>query len=284
VTHDEKTWRSADGLTLYYRDFASEAGDATPIVCLPGLTRNSRDFIKLATHLSQTRRVICPDLRGRGFSDRDPNYLNYRPPTYVNDIFVLLERKRLSRIIVIGTSLGGLMAMIMAALKPDLLAGVILNDVGPEIAPQGLERILQYVGRQPPVASWDEAVAQAKETYGATLPGMSDAAWAAFARRGYREDETGRIRLDFDPGIGEAAREAGATLDDPWALFAALKPIPTLALRGAISDILSTDTFSRMAEIRPDLMRATIPHRGHVPLLDERESLAAIDEFLSRIP
>ncbi|MEL7030068.1 MAG: alpha/beta hydrolase, partial [Pseudomonadota bacterium] len=216
--------------------------------------------------------------------DWDPEYLRYTPPTYVDDVIGLLSAEGIERVMVVGTSLGGLMAMIIAAKAPGLLAGAVLNDIGPELAPEGLARLLQHVGRRPNVASWEAAISQAKEAYSDGLPGLSESEWEALTRRSYRAFGPEDIRLDFDPKIGDAAREAGAALVDPWELFGALKTTPTLALRGEISDILSKETFEKMGEVVPDLIRVTVPRRGHVPLLDEPESLFAIEGFLAAQP
>ena len=250
------------------------------MLCLPGLTRNCRDFETVAPRIQRSRRVLCADLRGRGRSQHDPNWQNYHPGTYVADVAGLLADAGVTRVVVLGTSLGGLIAMIMAATMPQVLAGVILNDVGPEIAPEGLARISSYVGKSAPVSSWAEAVAQVRATYGLAWPGATDEDWLAFARRGYREVD-GVPRLDMDPMIGEAVRAApGGAAPDLWPLFASLGPVPVLALRGALSDVLSQQTFDRMAREKPDLERITIPGRGHPPMLDEPESVAAIEAFL----
>lgn len=280
--HLTGTWHSEDGLELFYRDFGAPDASGTPILCLPGLTRNSRDFVPLARRLAGRHRVLCPDLRGRGFSATDPDWRNYQPPTYVADTWRLLDTLGLDQVIVVGTSLGGLMAMIMAAQQPGRLAGVVLNDIGPEIAPEGLARIRGYAGRLPPVADWAAATAQIREIYRIALPDLDEQAWLEYARRSYREDAEGRPRLDYDPAIGRAVQEVSGEAPDPWPLFRALV-MPTLALRGELSDILSESTLARMQREKPDLRVAVIPGRGHVPLLDEAESLAAIDSFLATL-
>ena len=165
-------YTSADGFELFYREFGP-GRVGTPVICLPGLTRNSRDFEDLATHLSDRRRVITPDLRGRGYSAYDPDWRNYHPGTYVRDVVRLLDELGIARVIVIGTSLGGLIAMGMAKFCGPRLAGVVLNDIGPDIHPVGIERIRKYTGRIPPVTSWEDAVAQTREIYGAWLPGLT---------------------------------------------------------------------------------------------------------------
>jgi pimeloyl-ACP methyl ester carboxylesterase len=170
----EKTFRSRDGLQLCYRDYRGDPNRA-PVLCLHGLTRNCRDFEKLAQRIAPTRRVITPDIRGRGRSQHDPNWLNYHPGVYVDDVWTLLREAFLERVVVIGTSLGGLIAMLMAATRPQSLAGVVLNDVGPELDPVGVARIQSYVGRLPPAKNWQDAVGQMKLMFAAALPDYSDA-------------------------------------------------------------------------------------------------------------
>lgn len=283
VTIDKTaTYRSSDGLDLFYRDYGDHASPGVPVICIPGLTRNSRDFDALAQRLSADRRVICPDLRGRGYSARDPNYVNYAPGTYVRDVLTLLDHLGIDRVVSIGTSLGGIITMVIAGARPGLLAGAVLNDIGPVVGP-GIARIQSYTGKAEPVATWDEAVAQAKLVYGPALPDLTDAEWLAFARRGYREDEDGVPRLDYDPRIGDAIREAPAPAGDPWPLFLRLKDTPTVAIRGALSDILEQEPFEDMGRRKPDTVLVTVPNRGHVPLLDEPEAAAAIDALLARV-
>lgn len=275
----ERRYRSRDGLQLFYREYAGPGGDLPPVLCLPGLTRNSRDFEIVAPRLARHRRVLCADLRGRGRSDHDPHWRNYQPAVYVDDLLLLLQVAGVERFALLGTSLGGLLSMGIASLHPARVAGVALNDIGPEVQVEGRERIARYVGRNAPVSSWDEAVDQVRAIYGFALPGLTDEQWRAHARRSYTEVD-GVPRLDADPMIGEAVREAGrGETPDLWPVFRALRGIPVLAIRGETSDILSVETFDRMAEEKPDLQRANVPNRGHTPLLDEPESLAALDAF-----
>jgi pimeloyl-ACP methyl ester carboxylesterase len=279
----DRYFKSADGLRLYYRDYPAEAPGRTPVLCLPGLTRNSRDFESIALRIRQSRRVLCADLRGRGLSQHDPDWKNYHPGTYVGDIALLLKDAGVPKVIILGTSLGGILAMVVAATTPQVLAGVVLNDVGPEVAAEGLKRISTYVGKSAPVGSWDEAAAQARSTYGLAWPDATDADWIGFAKRSYTEVD-GVPRLAMDPMIGEAVRAAPAgAAPDLWPVFGALKTIPTLALRGALSDVLSEGTFDRMAREKPDLVRVTVAQRGHPPMLDEPDSVAAIESFLARL-
>jgi len=276
-------YQSTDGLNLFYRDFGGQQ-DGTPVICLPGLTRNSRDFADLANALSDRRRVITVDFRGRGFSDYDVTWQNYHPGTYVNDVWTLLDILDIPRIIIVGTSLGGLCAMAMAAQHGERLAGVVMNDIGPEIGPEGLARIQEYTGRMPPVASWEEAAQQTKEIYGQWLPDLSDDGYKKLAWRGYRENDDGVPQLDIDVNIGRAVREVGPQKGDPWVLFDSLKYIPTTLLWGELSDILTKDIVDKMTAHKPDLEVVPVPNRGHVPLLDEPECVAAIDALLARVP
>ena len=279
----EQRWVSADGLMLYSRVY-EEAGRAAPaVLCLPGLTRNSRDFEMLAPHLAVRYRVICPDLRGRGFSQRDPQWRNYHPGTYLQDIRRLMELHGLSRVAVIGTSLGGLLAMLLAATEPRAVAGVVLNDIGPEADPRGIERIRGYTGKLPPVRSWDEAIAQFREVNGAAWPDLSAEEWSVVTRRSYREDLSGTPVFDSDPMIGEAIRAAQAVPEGLWPVFAQIKAVPMLVIRGALSDILSSAILARMQREKPGLETLTVERRGHAPLLEEPQVVPVIDRFLARL-
>ena len=278
----EYRWTSDDGLALYSRVYDSAPG-AKAVLCLHGLTRNSRDFEALAPHLAGRYRVICPDLRGRGFSARDPNWRNYHPGIYLGDLQRLLDRLESSRVAIIGTSLGGLLAMLLAASLPARVAGIVVNDIGPEADPRGIERIRSYAGKLPPVRTWDEAVAQYREINGLAWPGLSEAQWSTVTRRSYREDASGVPVLDSDPMIGEAIRSATAVPEGLWPVFARLAAMPMLVIRGERSDILSATILERMQRGKPDLSSLTVAGRGHAPLLDEPGVVPAIDDFLARL-
>jgi pimeloyl-ACP methyl ester carboxylesterase len=286
AAYEEKRFRSRDGLSLYFRDYAGRDGagpcERVPVLCLHGLTRNCKDFESLATHLAARRRVITPDQRGRGASQYDSTWTNYHPGVYVEDMWTLLSELALERVIVVGTSMGGLMAMLMAATRPQAVAAIVLNDVGPEIDPAGAARIQSYVGRLPPVRNWNDAAAQMRTTFGTALPDYTEQQWQQFARLSFVEGEDGVPRLAADPKIGDAVRTLpvppGATAAI-WMAFRSLAA-PMLAIRGEHSDILSADTFDRMQREVPSLTRVTVPNRGHPPQLDEPESLAAIDRFI----
>ena len=276
-------WDAADGLELYSRVYDADPAGALSVLCLPGLTRNSRDFEALAPHLARRYRVVCPDLRGRGLSARDPQWRNYHPGIYIGDIERLMDVLELQRVAIIGTSLGGLLAMLLAAALPRRVVGIVVNDIGPEADPHGIERVRSYAGKLPPVRTWEEAIAQHRRVNGEAWPGLTDGQWAVLTRRCYREDTSGLPVFDYDPRIGELIRAAPAVPTDLWSVFARLSAMPMLVIRGELSDILSPSILERMQREKPDLESLTVPGRGHAPLLDEPEEIAAIDRFLERL-
>ena len=282
MTAAEYWFDSQDGVRLFSRVYAAPRADAPVVLCLHGLMRNSRDFEDLAPHLATRYRVIVPDVRGRGLSARDPNFSNYQIPVYINDLLRLAAGLGVPRASIIGTSMGGLMAMVLAARQPQLVARIVLNDVGPEVDGQGLERIRGYAGKSPPVESWGQAIAQVRGIYGGAWPGLSDERWERIARRSYRANAQGVPEADADPLIAEPLRDNKTAAPNLWPLWGALAVFPILAIRGAYSDILSQATFARRQREKPDLAVLEVANRGHVPLLDEPECLAAIDEFLPR--
>ena len=272
---------SADGLRLYYREYGSQRS-TLPVLCLPGLTRNSRDFEAVASVLNRQRRVICPDLRGRGRSDYDANWRsNYNPARYVADTFALLDAAGIERFVALGTSLGGWMTMLMAQQRPDRIAAAILNDIGPELDPDGLARVAKGAGTLERVGTIEAAIEQAKLFYEVAFPDWDESQWRAYTEITYRKTEDGAYDLNFDRNIGEATRAgvSGLTVD-PWQLWRDMLGVPTLLIHGEISDILTAGIIDKMRRVKPDLEVATIPGRGHAPLLDETESLHAITQFL----
>jgi len=279
----EHFFQSADGLRLFYALHGNDRGDerALPVLCLPGLTRNSRDFESIADWLASGYRVITPDLRGRGRSQYDANWGNYRPDVYVADAFRVLDELRVTRCAIIGTSLGGLMAMVMAAAQSQRVAGIVINDIGPELDPRGVARIRSYAGKVPMVRSWPEAVAQSREVHGHAMPDFTDRQWQEFARRAYREHDDGTIRRDVDPNISRAFGEPQSSAPDLWPVFRQLMAVPTLVIRGGLSDLFSAATLARMQVMKPDLRALIVPNRGHAPTLDEPECRHAIGEFLA---
>ena len=252
----ERTWMSGDGLSLWARDYGGAGGPARlPVICLHGLTRNSRDFEDVAPAIAATgRRVLALDVRGRGRSAYDPNPTNYNPAVYAGDVASLMGEAGIARAIFLGTSMGGLITMTLSTVRPDLIAGAILNDIGPEIATEGLTRIGSYVGSGGPAASWAEA---AERT------------------------------LDYDPAIAQAfaATPAGTPSPDLWPLFMALAiNRPMLLVRGGASDLLAEGTAARMQALAPQMRRVDIDGVGHAPTLDEPAARKAIADFLTDAP
>ncbi|MEJ7927239.1 alpha/beta hydrolase [Sphingobium sp. AN641] len=282
---EDRYWWSPDGLRLHYRDYAGGADGRPPILCLPGLTRNARDFEPLASRLSGDWRLICPDMRGRGESAQAKDPMTYVPLTYLQDISRLLADLAIQRFVVVGTSLGGLIAMLIAVTHAEWLAGVVLNDIGPTIEPAGLERIRGYVGTGSTHPSWVHAARALEAANQTVYPRYALEQWLAMAKRLYRLNSAGRVVLDYDMRIAEPLRVAGGEAGvDMWPVMAAFRAIPTLILRGELSDLMSAETADRMArEIGPQAELVTVPRVGHAPVLDEPEALAGIDRLLDRV-
>jgi pimeloyl-ACP methyl ester carboxylesterase len=271
-------YRSEDGLRLYARDYPGPERGAPVILCLPGLTRNSKDFAALAENLRATYRVICPDQRGRGRSDRDTDATRYRPDRYVQDMRALLDVLGITRAVVIGTSLGGMMALMMMVTDTGRIAAAVLNDVGPEVDPRGLARIAGYVGKTAPVGDWEAAAEQAAHTNGVAFPDYQPADWQAMARDLYVQEGTTPV-LDYDPAIALGI-STGTAAPNLWPLFEMVGTRPMLVIRGEISDILSAETLAEMMRRLPDLVTQTVARRGHAPTLGEPQAWSAIAEFL----
>jgi pimeloyl-ACP methyl ester carboxylesterase len=270
-----------DGLNLHYRDYPGSA-EMPPLLCLPGLTRNVRDFADFAQHYAPRFRVLALEFRGRGESAYDPLPARYIPLTYAGDVIELLDQLGISRAIFVGTSLGGLVTMTVAAIAPQRIAAAILNDVGPELSREGLDRIKSYVGKDVRFESWDEA-ARAIAANHPNFDGYTHADWLRMARRTARE-EAGEIRFDYDMAIAQPFNTPGPTSRvDMWPLFVALAQKPLLVVRGENSDLLSPEAAEKMAGVAPDAKFAVIPGVGHAPVLDEPEAVAAIDAFLSEL-
>jgi pimeloyl-ACP methyl ester carboxylesterase len=276
-------WWSNDGLRLHYRDYAGPA-DRPPILCLPGLTRNARDFAVLAERLAPEWRVIALDFRGRGESGYAKDPMTYVPLTYVQDVERLLAELNLSRFILFGTSLGGIVSMLLAATGPARIAGVLLNDIGPVIEQDGLARIRSFVGRAGSWPTWVHAARALGESNAAIYPNYKLEDWLAMAKRLYRLTAQGRVVPDYDKAIAEPFRLPGGEAGvDLWPALKALKSVPALIVRGENSDILSAATATEMQARLPDASLVTVSGVGHAPTLDEPEVITAIDHLLARI-
>ena len=278
-------WWSPDGLRLHYRDYAGGGDGRPPLLCLPGLTRNARDFEPLAARLAGEWRLICPDMRGRAESAYAKDAMTYVPLTYMQDISRLLADLAITRFVAVGTSLGGIITMLMAATHREWLAGALLNDVGPALEEEGLARIRTYVGVNQSHPTWVHAARALADANDDVYPGYDLQAWLAMAKRLYRLNSGGRIVLDYDMKVAEPIRAMGSEAGvDMWPVMKAFSGLPTLLLRGERSDLLGAATAQRMAaEIGPGAELVTVPGVGHAPVLDEPESVAAIDRLLARV-
>lgn len=280
------TASSADGLKIVARDWGPENSPQRPIVCLPGLTRNARDFNDLASHFSNpdgpNRRVIGVDYRGRGLSDHDPDWQNYSLPVEQLDILAVLDHAKITKADVIGTSRGGLHIMLLATAKPDILGKAVINDIGPVIELSGLQRLAATIGLKSAQVDWASAAAALRAEQHALYPDLNDAGWLQFARQIYRE-EAGAVIPDYDLKIRKTLENIGLT-EPPaalWELYAGLQALPTLALRGALSDLLSEETLREMHAHHRQLESLTIENQGHAPLLWDTPTLQAVEHFLA---
>jgi len=276
---EDRYFTVRDGLRLHYREYPGDRGKP-PLLCLHGLTRNARDWAEFAERYSPGHRVLALEFRGRGLSDYDPLPARYNPLTYAADVVELLDQQGIAQAIFVGTSLGGLVTMTIAATAPQRIAATILNDVGPDVDPEGVGRILTYVGNDRRFASWDDAANAIAANYGSSFDRYTLEDWVKMAKRNCREEE-GEICFDYDMAIAEPFKTTGPTPHvDLWPFFAALGQKPLLVVRGAKSDLLKAATAEKMQQVVPSMKLAVVPGVGHAPELNEPEAVAAIDEFL----
>ena len=281
MSFEDRHFTVKDGLKLHYRDYPG-SNERPPILCLPGLTRNSRDFAHLAERHSARFRVLALEFRGRAGSDYDPQPMRYNPLTYSGDVIELLDQLDISQAIFVGTSLGGLVTMTVGALAPQRIAATILNDIGPELKTQGLDRIRNYVGKDIRFESWQAAAETIANNVGRIPASYAQEDWVRMARRVCREDD-GAIRFDYDMAIVKPFEAAPTPTIDMWPLFATLAQKPLLVVRGELSDLLSADAAKEMQAAAPNAKFVTVPGVGHAPELDEPEAVAAIDAFLDSL-
>jgi pimeloyl-ACP methyl ester carboxylesterase len=278
---------AADGLRLYARDYGPQRADALPVICLPGLARTSEDFHDLAEALSQDpsrpRRILCLDYRGRGRSGWDQDWRNYDIKIELNDTLQVLATAGIGKAIFIGTSRGGLITMALSAVHPELIAGAVLNDVGPVFEAGGLRRIRSYVGKLPTPRSMNEAADILRQRSEAQFPGHKDEQWEKMARGTWHESEDGLV-LNYDPNLMKTLEglDLEAPLPDLWPLFETMKPFPVLAIRGSHSDLLTTETLQVMQERHPHLTAITVPEQGHAPSL-EGNLIPIIRDFVAGV-
>ena len=281
----ELVFTSRDGLRLYARHYPAlrSADGRRPVVCLPGLTRNGRDFhdfaLALASHASAARDVYTVDYRGRGHSEWDPDWKNYAVPIEMLDVIDFMTFAGLTNAAIVGTSRGGLIAMIMAAAQPRLMGCVVMNDIGPVIERKGLTRISAYVGRMPLPRTWKEAAQLVGDMSRKAFPAVADSEWEPVARQWFNE-KNGRPAPGYDPKLSHAM----SVLDKPapalWPQFEAMKRVPLLVLRGETSDILSAETVDEMQRRHPACSAYTVKGQGHAPLLRDAATIASVREFL----
>lgn len=272
-----------DGLKLHLLDH-DPGGEATPVVCLPGLTRTAMDFDALARRLARQRRVISIDYRGRGLSERDRDWTNYDPLVENADILAQLTAIGVGEAIFVGTSRGGIHAMIFSATRPAMVKGAVLNDIGPVIETKGITRIRGYVGKLPTPTSWSDASDLARRVMSAQFTALTDADWETYARLTF-EEKDGRLVARYDPALakGLEALDLNAPLPTLWPQFEGLRHVPVLALRGENSDLLSPDTLAEMARRHPRLETQTVEGQGHAPLLLDDATISRIEKFVEAI-
>jgi pimeloyl-ACP methyl ester carboxylesterase len=282
---DVHLFRSQDGLRLAARTFGAASSERLPLLCLPGLSRNSRDFIGLGRyfsgHPSEPRTVVAVDYRGRGLSDADSDWRNYKPVVEAQDVLSAAAVFGIERAVVVGTSRGGIISMLLGALRPGLLAGVVLNDIGPVIEGTGLARIKSYLSaKRRPLASWDEAVAFTRSAAEERFPALSDEDWRAYASAFLVETRAGLVP-QFDPKLVRTVDAVDFTEKIPplWPQFLSLTRVPVLAIRGENSDLLSERTLEDMKKRHPRLETLSVAGQGHAPLLRDRGSLERIRSF-----
>lgn len=279
---EDRYFTVRDGLKLHYRDYAGSK-DKPPLLCLHGLTRNARDWDEFARRRSPNFRVLVLEFRGRGSSEYDPDPLRYNPLTYASDVIELLDQLQIPQAVFVGTSLGGLVTMTIAASTPQRIFATILNDIGPDVDPGGVERILTYVGKDMRFNNWEAAASAIAANYGASFERYTAEDWVKMAKRNCRE-ENGEIIFDYDMAIAQPFRTSGPTPHvDLWPFFKILAQKPLLVVRGAKSDLLTSETAAKMQAVAPNMMLAVVAGVGHAPELNEPEAVAAIGEFLASL-
>ncbi|WP_210358828.1 alpha/beta fold hydrolase [Sphingomonas beigongshangi] len=275
-------WMSADGLKLHYRQYPGDES-RPPILCFPGLTRNARDYDALAARLAGRWRVLAIDFRGRGRSEYAKDPMTYVPTTYVADVQALLAERGIDRFVAIGTSLGGIVTMLLAA-EGARIAAALINDVGPEIDPAGIARIRGYVGKGGSCPTWMHAARSIAETNADVYPDFEIEDWLAMAKRLYRLNSGGRIVPDYDLKIAEPFRVSGNERGpDMWGALGSLRDVPTLIVRGGRSDVLAPAVADRMVQALDRAELVTLPSIGHAPMLTEEALRDPIDRLFDRV-
>ena len=276
---------ATDGLRLHARRYGPRTAPGLSVVCLPGLARTEADFVALASALSAdgARRVVALDYRGRGKSDYERDVSHYSFQTELADVLAVIAALDCMPAIFIGTSRGGILAMLLSALRPSAIAGVVLNDIGPVIDPQGLMRIKGYVGKLPQPRDHEEGAEILRRLFSAQFPKLTYADWLAAARRTFKE-ENGRLVPTYDVRLAQTLEgfDLEQRLPPLWKEFDALARIPLLVIRGANSDLLTPETVDAMRARRREMEVVEVPDQGHAPLLVEADIIARIADFARR--
>ena len=284
---EDRFLTAGDGVRLHGRDYGGDSAKP-PILCLPGLTRNARDYADLAARLAPAWRVVALDFRGRGESGRAEDWSTYSPASYLDDVQAILAALKIDRFVGIGTSLGGIVLVMLGAAQPGRIAGAVLNDIGPTIEPAGLTRIRGYVGRGSSHPTWLHAARAVAEANAGVYPDWKLDDWLAMAKRLYRLTDKGKIVLDYDLRIAEPFKllgpeNGGEAPADLWPALAGLHGAPVLVVRGERSDVLSQATAERMIAALPGAELVTVPRVGHAPTLEEPAAVAGLQRLLGRV-
>lgn len=276
-----------DGLRLHLREIAARDESKAPVLCLPGLTRNGHDFDVLGAHIAREtgRRVLTLDSRGRGGSEYDPDWKRYDLRVELEDLMEVLAALGIEGAVFCGTSRGGLLSMLMGAARPEVLRGVILNDIGPAIEARGLARIRGYVGKLPVPESFDAAARLLRDVFGTQFTNLTPAQWMAWAHRSWREDRGKLVgRYDKNIMLTLADLDLEQPMPDLWPIFETIKHVPLMVIRGELSELLTPQTAERMVSEHPQARLHTVPYEGHAPLLEDGPTLDAVTAFIATLP
>lgn len=284
AAYESTFFKTSDGLNLNYRIYGKEISDGPVMIALPGLTRNIRDLDPMATILSTKYKIYTLNLRGRDTSDYDENYHNYTTPVYIRDIYEFWQFLAIDRAVVLGSSLGALLAMLLVEDHPDMLSGIILNDLGATIEPEGMGRIFGYAGKLPDEAELSKVIATLKDHIGNQFLDLTDADWERMAQSMYGLKD-GKWHHRYDDNLGKALAENKEEIRDLWTIHrkAADMQLPILSLRGVLSDVTSRETVEKMMTMTPKMQAADIPKRGHTPIMNEPESIEALTQFMESL-